>query len=48
MCGFIGIFDLNGISNVKKEDIAIAMKETSYRGPDDSEIYQDNNCIIAL
>ena len=46
MCGFIGIFDLQGISNTDKEDISVAMKETRYRGPDDSGIYQDKNCII--
>ena len=48
MCGFIGIFDPHGVSNFEKEDVTIAMKETSYRGPDDSGIYQDKNCIIGF
>ncbi len=48
MCGFIGIFDLNGVSSAEKEDIVVSMKETSYRGPDDNGIYQDKNCIIGF
>ena len=48
MCGFIGIFDPHGVSNSEKEDVTIAMKETSYRGPDDNGIYQDKNCIIGF
>ena len=48
MCGFIGIFDLEGITNTDKEDISVAMKETRYRGPDDTGIYQDKNCIIGF
>ena len=48
MCGFAGVFDINGVSDFDYQDILKATKETSYRGPDDSGFYKDQNCIIGF
>tara|TARA_Y100000591_G_scaffold63459_1_gene52105 strand:+ start:3164 stop:5008 length:1845 start_codon:yes stop_codon:yes gene_type:complete len=48
MCGFAGVFDINGVSDFDHQDILKATKETSYRGPDDSGFYKDQNCIIGF
>ena len=48
MCGFIGIFDFNGLSENDYNDIRKATIETNYRGPNDSGFYKSDRCGIGF
>ena len=49
MCGFFGIFDLDGNINQKdKFEITNGLKATSYRGPDDKGFFSDENLFVGF
>ena len=49
MCGFFGMYDFNGNASDKdKNEIVLGLKATAYRGPDDSDLYEDKNVIVGF
>ncbi len=47
MCGFVGVFDLNGNAEALRPQVLEMSKKIRHRGPDWSGIYNNNNAILA-
>ncbi len=49
MCGFFGVFDLDGNINQKdKFEITKGLEATNYRGPDDKGFFSDENLFVGF